>query len=89
MEKQDLHLKEIRSLADKFSPNEINTCIEQQLKEGENICLIGKSPDEVINVLSKAEFVKSLMDDGLTLTESVRELARRIRSIQTSLQNEG
>jgi DNA-binding MarR family transcriptional regulator len=88
MEKQDLHLKEIRSLADKFSPKEITTCLENQLKEGGNICYTGESTEKIINVLSKAEFVKSLMNDGLTLTEAVRELARRIRSIHEGLQKE-
>ena len=54
MEKEDLNLKEIKDLANMFSLNEINACIDNQLQDGKNICFTGDSTDEIINVLSKA-----------------------------------
>ena len=81
MGKEDLNLKEIKDLANMFSLNEINACIDNQLQDGKNICFTGDSTDEIINVLSKAEFVKSQMEEGLSLGEAVRELAKRIRNV--------
>lgn len=82
MEKQNLHIKEIKELANKFNLNEINSCIEKQLQEGQNICFSGDSTDEIINVLSKADFVKSQMEKGVSQKDAIRELAKRIRNIQ-------
>ncbi|MGQ9571103.1 MAG: DUF6952 family protein [Thermodesulfovibrionales bacterium] len=82
MEKQDIDIKEIRELAKRFTPDEIESCIQQQLKEGENICDVKGPIEYVIGVLAKAEFVKKLMKEGMNITEAVRELARRIRLVQ-------
>ncbi len=79
MEKEQIDIKEIKKLALKFRPAEIDICIDQQLKEGSNVCGIGGSNDHVINELAKAEFVRQMMDKGASLEDAVRELARRIR----------
>ncbi|MEW6571496.1 MAG: hypothetical protein AB1390_10030 [Nitrospirota bacterium] len=83
MERQDIHVREIRELAKKFTPQEIEGCIEHQLKEGTNICEVTGTTEHVINELAKAEFVRDMMDKGTTLIEALRELARRIRRVQT------
>ncbi|MBF0337227.1 MAG: hypothetical protein SFH39_11465 [Candidatus Magnetobacterium sp. LHC-1] len=83
MEKQSVPLKEVRELANKFTPQEIETCITQQLQEGINECKMGGPTDHVINELSKAEFVRARMEAGLTLTDAMRELAKRIRNVQS------
>jgi hypothetical protein len=75
-------IKEIRELAKKFTPEEIETCIKQQLQEGTNICEVAGPTERVIGELAKAEFVKDLMGKGMSLTDAVRELARRIRLVQ-------
>lgn len=81
-EKEQIDIKEIKNLALKFKPDEINICIEQQLKEGSNVCGIIGMTDYVISELAKAEFVRQMMDRGVSLTDAVRELARRIRLFQ-------
>ncbi|MGE5893316.1 MAG: hypothetical protein ACM34I_04615 [bacterium] len=88
MEKQDINVREIRELAKRFSPEEIESCISQQLQEGENVCIPGPT-EYVINELSKAQFVRSLVDKGTPLMDAVRELARRIRLVQRGFEESG
>ena len=80
--KQDLHIKEIRELSKRFSPSELEACIHQQLKNGENICEVKGPTEEVIGVLSKAQFVKDMIEKGISMNDAVRDLARRIRKVQ-------
>jgi hypothetical protein len=81
-------IKEIRELAKKFTPEEIETCIKQQLQEGTNICEVTGPTERVIGELAKAEFVKDLTGKGISLTDAVRELARRIRLVQKGFKEE-
>ncbi|MBA4348788.1 MAG: hypothetical protein C0415_02225 [Thermodesulfovibrio sp.] len=83
-----MHIKEIRELAGKFKPDEIEQCIAQQISEGTNICYIGGHTEHVVNELSKAEFVRDLMDKGMSMNDAVRELARRIRLVQSGFKKE-
>jgi hypothetical protein len=75
-------VKEIREIAKKFTPEQIESCITQQIETGKNICLKDPSSERIINELSKAEFVKRLMAEGMELADALRELANRMRSIQ-------
>jgi len=84
----DLDIKEIKELARKFRPEEIEGCITQQLKSGENICLRDESSEKIINELSKAEFVRRLMEKGMGLPDALRELARRMRVVQKGFEGE-
>ncbi len=79
----DLLMKtsEIKKLAEKYSPEQLETCIAQQLEKGENACDIVDDSDEVIAGLSKAEVIRELMDQGMKFSDALRELARRIRAI--------
>lgn len=79
---QDMHLAEIRELAQRFSADTINKCMQQEIKEGSNPCYSDNEVEEVMNVLAKTEFVRSQMDEGKNLGEAIRELGRRIRAIQ-------
>lgn len=81
-EKAQIDIKEIKKLAKKFTPDQIETCINQQLKEGCNVCDITGTTDYVVNELAKAEFVRQTMDKGFSLVDAVRDLAGRIRSFQ-------
>lgn len=83
-----MDIKEIREMAKKFTPEEIETCIKQQLREGANICEVTGPTERVIGELAKAEFVKDLMGKGMSLTDAVRELARRIRLVQKGFKEE-
>ncbi len=82
MERHEIDMKEIRELAERFSPEEIECCITQQIEEGTNVCDLTGPSERVISELSKASFVREQMDRGLSLMEAVRELARRIRTVQ-------
>ena len=78
-----IEVKEIKELAKRFRPEEIEGCITQQLETGENVCLKDRTSERIINELSKAEFVKNLMmEKGLSLADALRELARRMRLMQ-------
>lgn len=77
-----IDVKEIKELAKKFSPEQIEGCITQQIETGKNICLRNESSEKIIDELSKAEFVKNLMEKGMGLADALRELAGRMRLIQ-------
>ncbi len=77
-----MDVKEIKELAKRFTPEQIEGCITQQLETGKNVCLKNPSAEYIINELSKAEFIKKLMGEGMELADALRELAKRMRSIQ-------
>jgi uncharacterized protein YgbK (DUF1537 family) len=77
-----IDIKEIKELAKRFTPEQIENCITQQIKTGKNVCIRDASAEVIINELSKAEFVRELMDGGMSLADALRELARRMRLIQ-------
>jgi len=72
---------ELKKLAEKYAPDRLEACILQQLSKGENECERADASDEVISALSKAEVVRELMDQGMTISVALRELARRIRVV--------
>jgi hypothetical protein len=77
-----MDIKEIRELAQRFSPDQIEQCIGQQLETGANVCLRNESTEKVINELAKAQFIRELTEQGMALPDALRELARRMREIQ-------
>lgn len=79
----DFNLAEIKELARRFTPEEIEGCIKEQLERGENICLRDESTERIINELVKARFVRDMINKGYSLTDALRELARRIRQVQS------
>ncbi|WP_293448273.1 hypothetical protein [Persephonella sp.] len=80
-----MNIKEIKELAKRFTPEEIELCIDQTLKIGKPTlkgCEVSGDIIEILNTLAKAETVRELMEQGMTEVEAIRELARRIRKIQ-------
>lgn len=75
-------IKEIKELAKRFTPEQIEGCITQQMETGENVCVRNPSAEAVINELSKAQFVRDAMDSGMSLADALRELASRMRQVQ-------
>lgn len=73
--------QDLKKLAEKYSLEQIETCIRQQLEKGENACEIVDETDEVITALSQAEVVRELMDQGMIFSDAIRELGRRIRAV--------
>ena len=78
-----MDIKHIRKIAKKYAPEQIEGCITQQIETGKNICLTDETSEKIINELSKAEVVSELMDQGMDLADALRELARRMRLVQT------
>ena len=77
-----MDIKQIRDIAKKYTPEEIEGCITQQMETGNNVCLIDSNSEKIINELSKAEVIRQLMDEGMSLADALRELARRMRLVQ-------
>ncbi|MFZ5998404.1 MAG: DUF6952 family protein [Nitrospirota bacterium] len=80
--------KEIRELAKRFTPEQLEHCIHQQLETGANVCIDSRPDDEIINELAKAEFVSEQIAKGVNLSDALRELAKRIRQVQQGFEEE-
>jgi hypothetical protein len=78
-----MDIKRIREIAQKYTPEQIEGCISEQIETGKNVCLTDAASEKIINELSKAEVVRELMDEGLNLADALRELARRMRLVQS------
>jgi len=73
---------ELKKIAEKYSSEQLEACIRQQLEKGENACEVIEEADEIIADLSKAEVVRELMEQqGMKFSEALRELGRRIRAV--------
>ncbi|MEW6003449.1 MAG: hypothetical protein AB1638_12500 [Nitrospirota bacterium] len=77
-----IDIKEIKEIAQRFTAEQIESCITQQVETGENVCVQTESAEKIINELSKAGVVRKLMEEGMSLADALRELARRIRLVQ-------
>ena len=81
-----MNLKEIKEIAQKFTPEEIEMCINETLKNGEpspQDCKVSGDIVEKLDTLSKAQFVRGLVEKGYSEIDAIRELARKIREIQS------
>jgi len=76
-----METKELKKLVERYTAQQIESCILQQVSKGANECNVVDEADEVIAALSKAEVVRELMDEGRTFSEALRELGRRIRKV--------
>lgn len=87
MREKIIDIREIRELAKKFSPEEMEEFIELHLKKEKHECPLTGTDDHIINELAKAEFVRKLVDKGALPLDAVRQLAERIRRFQESEKN--
>jgi len=78
-----MDIKHIREIAKKYTPEQIEGCITEQIESGKNICLTDETSEKIINELSKAEVVRELVDQGMDLADALRELAKRMRLVQS------
>ncbi len=83
-----MNIKQIREIAGKYTPEQIEGCISRQLETGENICMKDGDSEKIINELSKAEVVREMTDNGMSLADALRELARRMRLLQSGSKEE-
>lgn len=81
-----MNIKEIKELSAKFTPEQIERCINETLKNGKPLTQ-GCNPSgdiiQILNTLAKAQTVRELMDQGMSQTQAIRELAKKIREIQS------
>ena len=73
--------QDLKKITEKYSADQLEACIRQQLDKGENACEIVHEADSVIEELSRAEVVRELMDQGMKFSDALRELGRRIRAV--------
>ena len=73
--------QDLKKIVDKYSAEQLETCIRQQLDKGENACEIVDGTDDTITDLSKAEVVRELMEQGMSFSDALRELGRKIRAV--------
>lgn len=80
-------MQAVRELAERYSHQEIERCIEQQITGGKNDCHAGESPEETMNILSKASYVRRMVETGKAkdVTDAVRQMAGKIRSLQKNV----
>lgn len=80
-------MQDIRKLAEKYSHAELENCIEQQISEGSNACFIGHTPEETLNILSKASYVKQQVEEGKapSILDAIRKMAASMRSLQQNV----
>jgi len=78
-----MDIKQIKDIAHNYTPEQIEGCITQQIETGKNICLKDENSEKIINELSKAEVIREMVNEGMSLADALRELARRMRLVQT------
>jgi len=83
-----MDIRQIKDITKKYTPEQIEGCITQQIETGQNICLTDNNSEKIINELSKAEVIRELVDKGITLADALKELARRMRLVQSGFKEE-
>jgi hypothetical protein len=74
--------QDLKKLVEQYSYEQIDACIQQQLAKGGNECnVVDSSTNAVIEALSKAGVVREIMDQGMTFSDALRELGKKIRAI--------
>lgn len=84
LDQQSINIREIRDVANRFDADSIETCIQLAMDNKENPCYPTDELEQAMNILAKASFVRNQMKQGMTLAVAIRELGKRIRSIQGS-----
>jgi len=77
-----MHIAEIRELAKQFDADSIQQCMERARQNKPNPCYTAGEQEEVMNVLAKADFVTAQIQQGRSMAEAIRELGKRVRSLQ-------
>jgi hypothetical protein len=75
-------MREVRELARRFSAEQLERCLTEEIDTGDNRCDVKGPIGDVANVLAEAEFVRDQVDRGVPLPDAIRELASRMRAVQ-------
>lgn len=82
MKAYTINIAAIRELAQRYDHQSLASCEQQAINGQLNPCYDAGLPEETINVIAKAGFIRQQLDMGQTLNKAVRELARRMRALQ-------
>ena len=82
LNQQSLNIKKIRDLANSFDADSLESCIQLAMSNKDNPCYENNDLEEVMNVLAKANFIRSQVEQGMTIAVAMRELGKRMRFIQ-------
>ena len=79
-----MDMNAIKRLAEENSSAELEGFIDDHLKEGSNAGYVGANDEETMNVLSKASYIKGLIEKGevQNVNEGIRKLAGTMRGLQ-------
>ena len=81
--KQGRYIKDVRALARFFSTAELNRCLASQIDRQTNGCAVCADSSRSVDLLARAVYVKTMVEEkGVTVKEAMRELGRKMRSIQ-------
>lgn len=82
-----MDIREIKKIAQRYTPEQIEGCITRQVETGKNRCIEDEETEKIVNDLSKAVVVRELVDSGMSLADALRELARRMRRLQQGIES--
>ena len=77
-----IYMAAVRELAERFDGGTLESCMNQALADSPNRCFDNGDREQTMNILAKAGFVRTQMQQGASLAEAMRELGRRIRKVQ-------
>lgn len=72
----------MRKLVRNYNDIEIEQCMKSQISTGCNACLQASDGGETMNLLAKAGFMHSLINEGYSMSDALRELGKRMRVFQ-------
>ena len=77
-------MQDVKKMIETYSHAELEKCIEDQISTGANACFTGSTAEETMTVLSKASYVKKLLEEGEvdSVIDGIRKLAGSIRQLQ-------
>jgi hypothetical protein len=75
------NMSTVRSLAERYSYEQLDACLQAEISGGINRCVDRADRDIAIDLLARAGQVRQLLDGGMVVNEAMRELGRRMRQI--------
>lgn len=72
----------VRDIAARFNKQKIDSCLDDIIMDRTGSCLTLTDKDEAVSVLAKAAYIRSLTENGLSLSQAMRELGRRMRAMR-------
>ena len=82
MGNNSVNISNIRRLSSRYAVVELEACIQEELKNGSNACLLIQDQSAAISILSMAGFVRARMEqDDISVYQALRILGQRMRGL--------